>query len=54
MSNSRPVYRKKFVSEPVELVVFPNESYTVAETCLAAIGDVSRFPSGKKLAAYPR
>src|SRR5215471_14749436 len=30
----------------------PGIDYTVAQTCLAAIGEVSRFPSGKKLAAY--
>lgn len=34
------------------LMSIPGIDYTVAQTCLAAIGDVSRFPSGKKLAAY--
>ena len=31
---------------------FRYQNYTVAQTCLAAIGDVSRFANGKKLAAY--
>ena len=30
----------------------PGIDYTVAQTCLAAIGDVSRFANAKKLAAY--
>ena len=34
------------------LMSIPGIDYTVAQTCLAAIGDVSRFPNGKKLAAY--
>ena len=34
------------------LMSIPGIDYTVAQTCLAAIGDVSRFPDGKKLAAY--
>jgi len=37
----------------VRLVMsIPGIDYTVAQTCLAAIGDVSRFPHPKKLAAY--
>jgi transposase len=31
----------------------PGIDYTVAQTCLAATGDVARFPNAKKLAAYP-
>lgn len=39
--------------EKVRLVMtIPGIDYTVALTCIAAIGDVSRFPNGKKLAAY--
>ena len=39
--------------DKVRLVMsIPGVDYTVAQTCLAAIGDVGRFPSGKKLAAY--
>jgi transposase len=39
--------------EKVRLVMsIPGIDYTVAQTCLAAIGDVSRFASGKKLASY--
>lgn len=34
------------------LMSIPGIDYTVAQTCLAAIGDVSRFANGKKLAAY--
>jgi transposase len=30
----------------------PGIDYTVAQTCLAAIGDVSRFPNPKKMSAY--
>jgi transposase len=37
----------------VRLVMsIPGVDYTVAQTCLAAIGDISRFPHPKKLAAY--
>jgi len=39
--------------EKVRLVMsIPGIDYTVAQTCLAAIGEISRFPNGKKLAAY--
>jgi len=39
--------------EKVRLVMsIPGIDYTVAQTCLAAIGEVSRFANGKKLAAY--
>jgi transposase len=39
--------------DKVRLVMsIPGIDYTVAQTCLAAIGDVSRFPHPKKLAAY--
>jgi transposase len=39
--------------EKVRLVMsIPGIDYTVAQTCLAAIGDISRFANGKKLAAY--
>jgi transposase len=34
------------------LMSIPGIDYTVAQTCLAAIGDVSRFPNAKKLSAY--
>ena len=34
------------------LMSIPGIDYTVAQTCLAAIGDVSRFSSPKKLASY--
>ncbi len=39
--------------EKVLLVMsIPGIDYTAAQTCLAAIGDVSRFPNAKKLSAY--
>jgi transposase len=34
------------------LMTIPGIDYTVAQTCLAAIGDVSRFANAKKLTAY--
>src|ERR1043165_457683 len=34
------------------LMSIPGIDYTVAQTCLAAIGDVSRFENAKKLTAY--
>ena len=34
------------------LMTIPGIDYTVAQTCLAAIGDVSRFASAKKLTSY--
>lgn len=34
------------------LMSIPGIDYTVAQTCLAAIGDISRFPNAKKLTAY--
>jgi transposase len=40
-------------SDQVRLVMtIPGIDYTVAQTCLAAIGDITRFANGKKLAAY--
>lgn len=45
--------REAWQDEKVRLVMsIPGIDYTVAQTCLAAIGDVSRFPNAKKLAAY--
>jgi transposase len=45
--------REAWQDEKVRLVMsIPGIDYTVAQTCLAAIGDVSRFADGKKLAAY--
>lgn len=45
--------REAWQDEKVRLVMtIPGIDYTVAQTCLAAIGDVSRFANGKKLAAY--
>ena len=45
--------REAWEDEKVRLVMsIPGVDYTVAQTCLAAIGDVGRFASGKKLAAY--
>jgi len=45
--------REAWQDEKVRLVMsIPGIDYTVAQTCLAAIGDVTRFSSGKKLAAY--
>ena len=34
------------------LMSIPGIDYTVAQTCLAAIGEVSRFANGKKLSSY--
>ena len=45
--------RQAWQDEKVRLVMsIPGIDYTVAQTCLAAIGNISRFASGKKLAAY--
>jgi transposase len=45
--------REAWQDEKVRLVMsIPGIDYTVAQTCLAAIGDISRFPNGKKLSAY--
>jgi transposase len=45
--------REAWQDEKVRLVMsIPGIDYTVAQTCLAAIGDVSRFPNPKKLSAY--
>lgn len=45
--------REAWQDEKVRLVMsIPGIDYTVAQTCLAAIGDISRFPNAKKLAAY--
>jgi transposase len=45
--------REAWEDKKVRLVMsIPGIDYTVAQTCLAAIGDVERFGSGKKLAAY--
>jgi len=45
--------REAWQDEKVRLVMsIPGIDYTVAQTCLAAIGDVSRFANAKKLAAY--
>ncbi len=45
--------REAWQDEKVLLVMsIPGIDYTVAQTCLAAIGDVSRFPNAKKLSAY--
>jgi transposase len=45
--------REAWQDETVRLVMsIPGIDYTVAQTCLAAIGDISRFANGKKLAAY--
>lgn len=45
--------REAWQDEKVRLVMsIPGIDYTVAQTCLAAIGDVSRFENAKKLAAY--
>jgi transposase len=45
--------REAWQDEKVRLVMsIPGIDYTVAQTCLAAIGDISRFPSAKKLSAY--
>src|SRR6185437_9015247 len=45
--------RTAWQDEKVRLLMsIPGIDYTVAQTCLAAIGDISRFANGKKLAAY--
>jgi transposase len=45
--------REAWQDEKVRLVMsIPGIDYTVAQTCLAAIGDISRFPNAKKLSAY--
>lgn len=45
--------REAWQDEKVRLVMsIPGIDYTVAQTCLAAIGNVSRFPNAKKLSAY--
>lgn len=45
--------REAWQDEKVRLVMsIPGIDYTVAQTCLAAIGDIARFPNAKKLAAY--
>ena len=45
--------REAWQDEKVRLVMsIPGIDYTVAQTCLAAIGDISRFANAKKLAAY--
>lgn len=45
--------REAWQDEKVRLVMsIPGIDYTVAQTCLAAIGDISRFANGKKLSAY--
>ncbi len=45
--------REAWEDEKVRLLMsIPGIDYTVAQTCLAAIGDVSRFANPKKLSAY--
>lgn len=45
--------REAWQDEKVRLVMsIPGIDYTVAQTCLAAIGDISRFANAKKLSAY--
>jgi transposase len=45
--------RVAWQDEKVRLLMsIPGIDYTVAQTCLAAIGDVSRFANAKKLASY--
>ena len=45
--------REAWQDEKVRLVMsIPGIDYTVAQTCLAAIGEISRFPNAKKLSAY--
>lgn len=45
--------REAWQDKKVRLVMsIPGIDYTVAQTCLAAIGEVSRFPNAKKLSAY--
>jgi transposase len=45
--------REAWQDEKVRLLMsIPGIDYTVAQTCLSAIGDVSRFANPKKLASY--
>jgi transposase len=45
--------REAWQDEKVRLLMsIPGVDYTVAQTCLAAIGDVSRFANPKKLTSY--
>ncbi len=45
--------REAWQDEKVRLLMsIPGIDYTVAQTCLAAIGDISRFANPKKLSAY--
>jgi transposase len=45
--------REAWQGEKVRLVMsIPGIDYTVAQTCLAAIGEISRFPNAKKRSAY--
>ena len=45
--------REAWQDEKVRLLMsIPGIDYTVAQTCLAAIGDISRFANAKKLASY--
>lgn len=45
--------KEAWQDEKVRLLMsIPGIDYTVAQTCLAAIGDVSRFANAKKLASY--
>lgn len=45
--------REAWQDDKVRLLMsIPGIDYTVAQTCLAAIGDIARFPSAKKLSAY--
>jgi len=45
--------REAWQDEKVRLLMsIPGIDYTVAQTCLAAIGDVSRFANAKKLTSY--
>lgn len=45
--------REAWEDEKVRLLMsIPGVDYTVAQTCLAAIGDISRFANAKKLTAY--
>ena len=45
--------REAWQDDKVRLMMsIPGIDHTVAQTCLAAIGDISRFPNAKKLSAY--
>jgi transposase len=47
--------REAWQDEKVRLAMsIPGINYIVAQTCLAAIGDISRFANAKKLSAYLR